>query len=72
MQSTIAATNKSPEYPCLKEFTGVHGKFVVLFTTPYKGVVVSSTNPNRPVGDGGDTWIKGDFSYFTGTVELSN
>lgn len=61
----------APQYPRLMECTTLEGHFIVLFSRPNQGVVVSSQNPCHPVGTYGYGWAT-LFEDFHGSVELEN
>lgn len=75
MKSTINLENTKTdsEYGCLKIWGKEKGRrFIVLFYSYKKGVVVYSEHKDHVVGDSSTYWSEEEFTPFNGTVTLSN
>lgn len=71
MQSKIVdkEIEKKSEYPCLMK--SINNGYVVLFTGHSNGIVVFSSF-NYPIGHKSSCWDMTCFTFFNGTIELSN
>lgn len=75
MKSIIKRSEEAEtiSYPCLKEFEGSLGSYIVLFTKPATGMIVFSNHPDFSMGEYlDDSFLENRFRLFNGTIELSN
>lgn len=62
---------QEPKYPLLKVWE-LDDSFVVMFTGPSIGVVVSSSDINNPIGVYKRNWSESGFKVFEHELVLSN
>lgn len=73
MKSNVKFSNAPKAYPYLG-----HYKYeplfeqIVLFTSPYSGVVVKAIGDRTNLGEYSVEWAESEFESFNGTIELSN
>lgn len=60
------------DFPRLMRYNKKDGDFTVLFSSRGTGMVVESTDDDRPVGYHSHNWSMGSFSDFHGTLTLEN
>lgn len=71
IKSKTASVPKT-EYPCLKEYKGEDGHYIILFTAKNTGTVVGSTHGFFELGSYSEDWREYEFVNFNGKVELEN
>lgn len=58
MKSELVDTETDEtSFPALYERIGVDSKFIVLFNDTKSGMIINTTDPNRPIGYFSHTWI---------------